>query len=308
MTWDRPLEGHVGPLREALADVLEKCDGVTDRLGQTPAATSMAMRELAEESPFAGGKEWGSTPVESAFNAAELLIFGAIDLAKSTLDLLGPEVRTPVFAHTVIARACLEHAGRAWWLLEPAIGVKRRVARGINDRIYSLNQQSRLPIDNPDVTKASDRREALFDQGNALGFHKVHNKVTGPMLEENRPGNTKLISKLLSTRHEEDLGGIDPSLGGVVYGLFSAVAHGTAFGLAQSITVDAPNLPKDVPGRTWAAVYTGSEAVVIVLSALLMGLAEAVKRRNTLFGWEAKELNLSFLRALDVANKALPRR
>lgn len=80
--------------------------------------------------------------------------------------------------------------------------------------------------------------------------------------------------------------GKDRRLGEIVYGLYSAVAHGTTFGLSNSFTLDAEELSKTL-GITWGAIYTGSGEVVILLCAVVIGWGQAIDRRNKLFGWHS---------------------
>ena len=181
------------------------------------------------------------------------------------------EKRAPVYAHVVLARAVLEQASRAWWLFEPGIGLRLRVARGMNDRIFGLAQQDRLPLPQRDPARASERVKDLLADAERFGFELVlHRPTNVRYLEEVRPGQTQLIKALLGAPDG------DASLGGFVYGLFSAVAHGTAFGLMQSVKA-APHAPRP-PGVQWGEVYTDSGDVVHVLGAVILGTGEALER------------------------------
>jgi len=138
----------------------------------------------------------------------------------------------------------------------------------MNERIFGLTQQDRMPLGPEDAQRARERRKALFDIGGDLGFKKTRTRRNiPPALVEERPGQTEIIRRLLAT-------GDDRRMGEFVYGLFSAVAHGTTFGLANSVTLDAEDMPK-TPGVTWGAIYTGSGEVVIVLCAVVIGWGQA---------------------------------
>ena len=292
---DDDFERHIGPLRDALAELLEASERLRLQWGSMPNAESTAMAELAEEHRFRGNPTWGETPVTTAHNLAELQLYGASDCAQAAVDLLKPDMRTPVYSHTVLARATLEHAGRAWWLLDPTIGVRLRIARAATEHIFSLSQQMPL-LDKARRGEARVKRAALLDEAERLGFQKVQaSPRVPPSLEEERPGQTKLVKALFG----------DVESGGVTYGFFSAVAHATTFGLSSSVTLDAPNMPK-TPGVIWGAVYTGSHHVVTVLSAMFLGMGEAFKRRNELFGWRSDAWDAAWLRGLDVGKQSLP--
>lgn len=294
---DEAFEAHVAPAREAFAALLDASDGLRDRWGSLAAAESQAMAELAAEAQVRGKSPWGDDPIQAAHNLGQLLLVATDDCGRALVRLLSGGA-SPVYAHIVLARASLELASRAWWLFEPAIGLRLRVARGMNERIFGLAQQRRLPLTEEDDARASERRKELFAEAARLGFQTVPAPPKAPRyLEEMRPGQTKLIEKLLSANG-------DASLGALVYGAFSAVAHGTTFGLTSSVKADAPNLPT-TPGIRWGAVYTSSRDVVSVLAAVIFGTVEAYRRRNQLFGWSSQSWTETAARAMQAAKGSL---
>lgn len=298
-TVDEAFEAHIAPVREALRALLEASDQLRETWGSLPATDSKGVAELAAEGEFQGTSPWGVDPVAAAHNSAQLLLFAMGDCMSALIRELSDRDTTPVYAHVVLARASLELASRAWWLLDPDIGVRTRIARGMNDRIFGLKQQIRLPLPDEQKEKASKRRSALLAEAERLGFQMVPRPPKAPQfIDEMRPGQTELIERLLSVEG-------DDSLGGFVYGLFSAVAHGTTFGMSSSVTTDAPNPPK-TPGITWGAVYTGSLDVVIALSVVIVGSTEAYRSRNKLFGWASKSWNEVVLAAIDAMKRSLP--
>jgi hypothetical protein len=257
------------------------------------------MAELAVEDGFKGPSPWGADPVAAAHNAAQLLFFGVGDCARALVRQLSVPDITPVYAHVILARATLELASRGWYLLDPDIGVRRRVARGMNDRLFGLKQQLRLPLPDGAKDKATARRTAILAEAQRLEFEMLPGPPKEPQfIDELRPGQTELIESIMSVEG-------DDSLGTFAYGLFSAVAHGTTFGMSSSVTTDAPDLPK-TPGITWGAVYTGSFDVVIALSVVIAGLVEGYRRRNKLFGWKSETWNSVVLTAIDAVKKSLP--
>jgi hypothetical protein len=294
---DEAFEAHIGPVRDALAALLQAGDELRDKWGWLPAPESPAMAELADAAQLEANSPWGD-PVQDAHNLGQLLLFAMGDCVDALVAVLSREVRTPVYAHAVLARAALEHAGRASWLFEPAIGFRLRVARGMNDRIFGLSQQARLPLSEQDLARGSKRLEELLAEAARLGFQTVLDRRTGVRyLEERRPSQTQLVTNLLS-------GDGDASLGAFIYGFFSAVAHGTTFGLTQSVR--AASNPAGAPGVQWGAVYTDSLSVVHVLAAVILGTREALGRRNALFGWKSPSWNASAADALRAVTRSLP--
>jgi hypothetical protein len=297
---DERFEAHIAPMRNALARLLDEADRMRDAAGWIAAADSRAMAELEARKKYSGNEAWGDEPASAAHNHGQLLLVGADDCARAMIRLL-TSGSTPVYAHMVLARAVLEHAGRAWSLLDPRIGVRLRIARIMNERLYAFAQQEPLPIDKTDKKRAPERRAALFAEAQRLNFEKVgRGRRSSASLVEERMGQTALVRELLRT-------GKDTSLGNVAYAQYSAVAHGTVFGLTSSLTTDAPGLPT-TPGVTWAAVHTNSGEVVSVLVAVAFGVREAYAARNALFGWTSTSWNSAERDLIRVADRSLPTR
>jgi hypothetical protein len=291
------FEAHIGPVREALAALLDASDQLREERGSLPAADSQAMAELAAGAQFKGSSTWGD-PVHAAHNLGQLLVVHTGDCARALVRELSQSA-TPVYAHVVLARASLEAASRAWWLFEPGIGLRLRVARVINDRIFGLSQQGRLPLPEEYRAQARERLNELFAEAARLGFRTVRDPRTDlRYLEEKRPGQTELVKNLWRADG-------DSSLGALVYGFFSAVAHGTTFGLTSSVEANAPNAPR-TPGVTWGAVKTRSLEVVHVLAAVILGTREAQGRRNELFGWASQSWNAVATEAIRSVGRSLP--
>lgn len=292
----KKFEAHISPVRGALIDVLEAWERLGERWGSLPDAESQAMAEIAAEGDYIGTSPWGDEPVRQAHNLGSLLLLAATDCAGSACRLLADEP-TPIYSHLVLARASIEQAGRAWWLLDPEIGIRMRVARGANERIHALTQQTRLPLEPSAKKRAIERRALLFEEASRLGFRKVGDRRRSPYLDQERPTSTSLIRQLLGDDEDEELGR-------VLYAFLSAVAHGTTHGLSQSISVDAPGGPR-TPGVTWGAVYTASRDVCTVLTAMILALGRAHAARDKLFGWTSEEVDQRYLHAVRQGKRSL---
>jgi hypothetical protein len=287
---DEAFEAHITPSREGLARLIRATEELVEPWGGQAAVDSRAVAEIAEEAKYQGQSPWDSTPATGAHGLAQLLITGALDHARALVVLLGQQ-RAPVYAHIVVARAVLEHAAKAWWLFDPEIDARKRIARGVNERLLSFSLTANLPLPDVEREKARDRLAALVAEAERLGFQKVQSRRgRPPAVVEDRPTQTELVRRLLRD-------GDDVSLGGLVYAYFSAVAHGTLFGLGQSLTTNAPGIPQ-VPGVTMAAVYTGSQDLVTVLTAAIIGLGRACERRNEFFAWPDDSWKQTWLDAI----------
>jgi hypothetical protein len=294
---DEKFEVHIAPSRDALNRLIDVSRALADKRGRLPDANSQGMAERAEGMKYGGDPPWDREPAAWTQELANVVIYGGEDQAKGLIRLLEHEI-TPVYAHIVLARAALEHAAKAFWLLDSRIGVKLRTARGVNERLHTLAETARLPLPDDERERAKERRSEMWEQAHVHGFVKVRPPGgQGPWtLDERTPSQTELVKKLFAS-------GDDRSLGAVLYGYYSGVAHGSIFGLSQSLSRD---LPEDTPGslrETQAAIYTSSSAVVTVITGVILGLGNAYKRRNEFFGWNSSAWNEAYAAALNAVNK-----
>jgi hypothetical protein len=74
------------------------------------------------------GTPWGTSPAETVFTVAAMLIGAALENAQA-VHLLLSESPTSTLVIETITRAALEAACQAWNLMEPGIGARARVAR-----------------------------------------------------------------------------------------------------------------------------------------------------------------------------------
>ena len=82
------------------------------------------------------GSPWGKSPLSTAFPVSGMLIDTVIQNADAIHVLLESRA-TSTLALDAQARAALEAAAQAWWLLEPRLGGRARVAR-----LYVLRRSS----------------------------------------------------------------------------------------------------------------------------------------------------------------------
>lgn len=270
------FERHVGPVRDALSAWVSAESAKAEGWGWLPSSHSLGMRQIADQHAFAAGSPWGKDPVEQALGLSHLLVVGAEDGVRSICRLLTGEP-TPTYAHLTLARGVLEHAGRAWWLLDPKASTAKRICRGMNERISSLAEQQKLPIRDADRARSRDWLRGLHVEADGLGLQVLKGKRSPGWLLEERPSATALVRAIL----KDDK---DGPLGRVQYGYLSAVIHGTSFGLAQSIDADASG-GSTTPGVSYGAVYTSSLGVCTVLTSLVLALGELYERRDALLGW-----------------------
>ena len=104
----------------------------------TPAWRSDAEDEIKATSRLlrTDGSPWGESPLSTVFPVSGMLIDTVIQNANAVHVLLESRA-TSTLALDAQARAALEAATQAWWLLEPRLGGHARVAR-----LYVLRRSS----------------------------------------------------------------------------------------------------------------------------------------------------------------------
>jgi hypothetical protein len=126
---------------------------------------SMGAREQANTETGPGGP-WGDIPPHTALSLAKMKLTVAADHIGSLHKLLQPPL--PLFGLMVMARASLEASAKAYWLLDPSISVRDRVARELGDRLDSAREQrdalrllSQGQVDSAEVTAVEAEAAAL---------------------------------------------------------------------------------------------------------------------------------------------------
>lgn len=269
---EEQFRAKVEPFRVALLDLMEQTQGLRQAASYYPAADSPAMAELAAEHRYAGG--WGQEPVLAAHCASWVCLTAAEDLIVSMCRLF-EHGSPPVYAHLVLARAALESCGRAAWLAEPGIDVRRRIARGVNERLYSLAEQAKLP----GIPDGLARRQSILDEAHLQGFDKLSAKGQSVVsLIERRQSSTALVKWLL--------GQPDDDLGELAYRFWSSIAHATQYGLAQSFDSGMAQT-SELDSRPTVPVVITTDQVRIAMTTVGLAYVEVGRFHQQLFGWQS---------------------
>jgi len=91
-----------------------------------PAWQSEAARECTNSEAGPAGT-WGEDTIRTVYAGAALYLDTILRCIQGLADALTPE--TTPYVVNAVARAAMEAGAQQWWLLEPGIGVRRRVAR-----------------------------------------------------------------------------------------------------------------------------------------------------------------------------------
>lgn len=282
---------HLLDLAGALADQVVKLTEqaeVIRRASLVPLATGTLMAEIKDEKRLAAPDPWGSEPLMSARNLAELAFVGAIDHATAFSVGLRNHL---IFAPAVAARATAEAAAIVQYLADVGIGPRERVRRLMNERLLSINAEILIvqylgssgrpsnPKAAAGITGLRDTTAQLLSSGTKLGYKARQGKGRqAAHFETPRPSITSLIEQLF----EDNQGPSD--LGRVFYHLTSATAHSYASGLVRNIE------PVDevTPGLTRGQVGLRRLDGVYLTFGVVHALNEAMDTLGRLNGWDLR--------------------
>lgn len=169
--------------------------------------------------------EWGQTPTRGANNLGRLLCISASDHMLSLADSLESTI-TGAFVSFTTGRGVLEAAGRAWYLTDPAVDLRERVRRYMNEKLWSINESRRFLAGlQSDSDKLDEIEGAIRRTAESKGY-AVRNSRNGWQLDDERPSVVELCNLVLATPSGT------PEFGSATYRFLSASAHGGEAGLA----------------------------------------------------------------------------
>lgn len=203
--------------------------------------------ELANTELDVHGAPWGPLQPTLAFEAPMLKLVPVEDYLTAIRKQLEPPFPPYVskFGSAALCRSVLESAGSAFWLMDPQVSVRQRVARAhliVWDEHETAVRNARKEGTPQQLTKAQADRDAHVARVANLGLPptKVKNKLT--VAGESLPTKTEAVTALLAGKVSSHT---------VVYSLYSAVAHGELTGilsrrLAGGWTITPRQLTQDV--------------------------------------------------------------
>jgi ppGpp synthetase/RelA/SpoT-type nucleotidyltranferase len=198
-----------------------------------------------------------------AYEYSTLLLTSAVDHLRAIADLVGH--KHGFFPSISLARAVVEAAARAWYLLEPDIDCAERFRRYLNDQLFSLHEELWLlkAMEDEDAADRKAEIDGLLSTALRRGYPVLRGRNRATL--GHRPTTSALIQELLS-----DSTGTKTGL--LLYGVMSSVVHGAAHGFTKEV------LESDEP----APIFWGSD--IALLSAPL-AFVQAALRALDQFGW-----------------------
>ncbi|HEY2265367.1 MAG TPA: hypothetical protein VGI96_22275 [Streptosporangiaceae bacterium] len=122
-------QADVDEIRAFLTRTCEDAGRWLPGTGWRPAWQSEAEGEVRNSELRADGSPWGGDPVRTAYAAATVFLFAALDALLALRDSVS--VSSTSYVPGVLSRAAMEAGSQAFWLLEPGIGARRRVIRSV---------------------------------------------------------------------------------------------------------------------------------------------------------------------------------
>ena len=269
------------PVRERLRYVHDLLDQVIqgaaalDMSNPAHTAPAPAVRplfiELDQGRTLTGPGPWSPNPVAFATMLADCRLLAAEDHLRGLRAVLADG--SAMQAALSMSRAVLEAAARAWWLLDPGIDARTRVARGMTERLTELSQRIRSggQLKGPCIRAAVQEQATILAGARQHRFPVIAKGVTA-VVGERPPTSSELVRRMLC---DPDLPG--GQLGRLVYAELSSAVHGR------------------LEGRTWRREWQmlgrplrlGEEDLQVVVWAAccaISGYSEARGRHSLLYG------------------------
>lgn len=253
-------------VRTMLDGTARQVDAQWAKFDGSPSPGSPADVEIASESDFRSS--WTERPLYDANGVAAAILLSALDHVRALHRAF--DVPPLAWASETLARACAEQSARAWWLLDPEIRARERVARYATEQLYSLREGQRAEHE---LQSGRDPGELVSEIKEWAEHHNllVLSESGAPIaVGERRLSTTSLLERML------------PGLGAQLYRSTSPVAHGTVGGVLGFVrsSVSAPDA--DV-----SAVEIRLSDVLRVTSCAFVAFLPAMARFVSHFGWDA---------------------
>lgn len=269
MSAPEPPRGAL-PFLNGVRQLIEGTARITSSLhehhGSDPVPGSEAAGELAPRNEASLAAPWMERPIYDALGMASLTATAAMDSLHALHRAMGPPWPL-AFAPWGIARTALELAARAWWRLEPGIGYRGRVARGMTEKLYAFWETQQLGARLVDGGDAGERIERTVEWARDHDFNVV--RVRKPSLwavEEPRPSSTDVATGLFG----DDFGRIAFKVG-------SQFIHGNVSGLLSRLVAT---------GNDRADVTISNAELANIGFTVVLGYSRMLDRMVRLYGWD----------------------
>ncbi len=264
---------RVTELGALLEEAIEIAKKYLDAPAWQPAAGSEGAGELANGETGTRGP-WGEVPVRTAHALTHALLDAAVAHVRA-LALLYVGTPPPM-APTTVARSVFETASTAWWLMEPGIGARSRVARVTSERLRSAREAAKAISLLKGPIKQSDYSETEADViAYAIGLG-LQAAAGDPRIDAQvRPNSTDLVTALFVIDSA-----LSRSQAQLVYPVYSGVAHGLLYGIQQFLR------PEQIQGEVRLVWKTDPHINDAVVSYTLAAFIAAMERLLVVMAWD----------------------
>jgi hypothetical protein len=267
--WLRELASTVGGVARVAMSYRETL--YPDR---KPCVGSQLEAQLREEAGLdEPNTAWGDQVVASAISQAVASLVAAEDQLVCMEHVLREPLTT--FGITTLARGVVEACTRAWWLLDPGIDARSRVARYMTDRLETLWEARKLEEVMGAPRVAAARMQDIQTVAERKNFKVVpEGRKSPPAIEQPWPWIVRLVEDILGNRQ----------LGRLVYADVSAVGHGRVHGIVQRL--DIVNQLADPTATIQWARANPLKAIGMAVGAAVLAHWAAFGRELELHGWD----------------------
>jgi hypothetical protein len=187
-----------------------------------------------------------------------------------------------VYAPHTVARALLEGAARAWWLLDPSIDGRERACRVLTERLASLHEAAKIErVATGGAGQATTGRiDHVADLARRYGLQVVSDDRGRPMaVGARRLSATVLVARLLAGRDGDNV------FGEVAFRAWSGAAHA----MLWSLTAGLDSRP-DPSGQHELIAHPRMtlDAVEQLTTIAAMAFGEAFNREVEVYGWDRR--------------------
>lgn len=252
-----------------------------------PEPGSQSAAEIANTETRLSGDPWGEDPPRTAYAAANLMMTGVLDNLSSIHQVLGSQM--PVIGPTVLARSAIEIASGAWWLMEPGIGVRRRVCRELVLSLASARQAKKVAEEyqaaglqaDQEIIKAIHQEASVTRRIADLGIATASSGLRPRVESEQAQPATDATAALLRAALPASVPGTS------VYRTYSAVTHGTIYGL---MNFTAPGVTSD--GSKILHWHLSPDVLDSTIQLAIAAFGETYRRIDKVMGWGKLEGDL----------------
>ena len=190
--------------------------------------------------------------------AISIYLRSAEYLVSAFARLLVPDME--IFGFQIIGRSVVELSAKAWWLIDMQASIETRLGRLFLDELNSLSERAkvgRLLQGSPEVV--DQERAKIIDRAAMCGIAPLMDKNNREIIafgDAREVSSTTMVGSFLTA--------IGNTQGELFYRTFSAIVHGTSYGLLDFFQLE------DIPNSEFKVLVPFLPVETIVQAAILV--------------------------------------